>query len=748
MDQKIYNEEEKKLKDVLNLMQKEKDATEEELKHSDKKYDLENVAKAELRQQKINKIENIKKNINKPYFARMDFKENGRSKETFYLGKMSLIDTKTLIPIIIDWRAPISNLYYEGKLGKASYKCLDSTIEGDILLKRQYMIENKKLEKYVDINVTGNDALLQDALEEKADDRLKNIVATIQGEQNRIIRADINKPLIVQGVAGSGKTTIALHRIAYLIYNYEKEFKPEEFMIIAPTKFFLNYISNILPDLGVNDVKQYTFEEFAFDVIGKKLKISDNNEKLVMIVNRRFDEINEGNIDGMIKESKFKSSIEFKNLVEDYLKSQEEIYVPSEDFKFENTVILKKDNIKQLFKETYKMYDFELRLKEIEKNLISELKRKAPEIIKNIKDERSRRVYNLEGKERLKVFEEYEKKIDLIEKNYKKLTKNFLNSTKRKNSIEHYKNFIENFIPETNDTLKYLKKNTMWNLNNNEIAFEDLAPIMYLQIKIFGIKDNLKIKHVVIDEAQDYGEFQFDVLKSILGKVGKIDKENKGEFLSKGYMLSDLVGLSYLEKEYEDILKGSKGKYKLNKDGTYTKVLDEKIGNDIYLNIDMDIEEKLYEIMKKHIYETKGKFNTEFYNKTYVLVATPDGKIKAALGLRINPDNSFTDVTNDIITSSFVVGSVVKAASNTVAYNENVIIPGKKINDSCVKLYLNTIKCSFSRLGYIDDISALEKSSNYYQFINAIKVMGYNYKYNMKINATSEDFDKYRNKSI
>ena len=323
---------------------------------------------------------------------------------------------------------------------------------------------------------------------------------------------------------------------------------------------------------------------------------------------------------------------------------------------------------------------------------------------------------------------------------------------------KRYKNSIMNYQEARNIALNNIKNNYSDNLSLEELKIAKIYNLMnkdyYYDKKIIyqGLDDKIYFKIMDENIPGISGEYIYeryypygDVLKSILGKVGKIDKENKGEFLSKGYMLSDLVGLSYLEKEYEDILKGSKGKYKLNKDGTYTKVLDEKIGNDIYLNIDMDIEEKLYEIMKKHIYETKGKFNTEFYNKTYVLVATPDGKIKAALGLRINPDNSFTDVTNDIITSSFVVGSVVKAASNTVAYNENVIIPGKKINDSCVKLYLNTIKCSFSRLGYIDDISALEKSSNYYQFINAIKVMGYNYKYNMKINATSEDFDKYRN---
>ena len=273
MDEEIFLEEKQKLKEILKKIKEEETTIEESLSNSNMNYDMENIAKANV-------------------LMAQDFKENFKQLEKFYIGKISLLDNKTAYPIIVDWRAPIANLYYEGKIGPAEYECLGEKIKGEIFLKRQYIIENQKLKKYVNINVTGNDELLQNALEEKADDRLKNIVATIQDEQNKIIRADINSPLIVQGVAGSGKTTIALHRIAYLIYNYEKEFKPNEFMIIAPTKFFLNYISNILPDLGVDDVKQCTFEDFAYDVIGKRLKISDNNEKLVIIVNKEFDDIN------------------------------------------------------------------------------------------------------------------------------------------------------------------------------------------------------------------------------------------------------------------------------------------------------------------------------------------------------------------------------------------------------------------------------------------------------------------------
>lgn len=516
MNNKTFLEEKEKLKEINNKVLEEEKLIEEELRKSDMNYTMEDIAKGEVLLARVKKLENIKKIKNVPYFARMDFKEENRDLEKLYIGKISILDNKTAEPIIVDWRAPISNLYYEGKIGSAEYECLGKKIKGDILLKRQYIIEKKQLKKYIDINVTGNDELLQNALEEKADDRLKNIVATIQDEQNKIIRAKINSPLIVQGVAGSGKTTIALHRIAYLIYNYEKEFKPEEFMIIAPTKFFLNYISNILPDLGVNNVRQCTFEDFAYDVIGKKLKISDSNEKLVIIVNKEFDDINKGKIDIMIKEAKYKSSIKFKKIVDDYLLQIENNYIPKNDFYFKDYEIMSYNNINKLFKETYKMYNYNDRIKEIEKNLISELKKKSLLIIDDIRKKRSKELQNLTGENRIKVFDKYEKIIKLLEKDYKKIVKQYLNQISKKDCIQYYKEFIDGYLQNSDEVMIYLKKNTSNNLQKNEISFEDLAPIMYIQYKIFGIKEKCKIKHVVVDEAQDYGEFQFDILKQIL----------------------------------------------------------------------------------------------------------------------------------------------------------------------------------------------------------------------------------------
>ena len=156
MNNKTFLEEKEKLKEINNKVLEEEKLIEEELRKSDMNYTMEDIAKGEVLLTRVKKLENIKKIKNVPYFARMDFKEENRDLEKLYIGKISILDNKTAEPIIVDWRAPISNLYYEGKIGSAEYECLGKKIKGDILLKRQYIIEKKQLKKYIDINVTGN----------------------------------------------------------------------------------------------------------------------------------------------------------------------------------------------------------------------------------------------------------------------------------------------------------------------------------------------------------------------------------------------------------------------------------------------------------------------------------------------------------------------------------------------------------------------------------------------------------------
>ncbi len=529
MEEKEFLREKEKLKEVSENLESEEKEIEKNLSTTSTNYDKDSYVRAQLIYVGNKKLKDLKKIKSKPYFARIDFTAKGEALEKLYIGKLSVLDSKTQRPIIIDWRAPISNLYYDGRVGNSSYDSPGGKVEGEITLKRQYFIEEGELKKYSNIDLKANDELLQVALEEKADDRLKNIVATIQGEQNNIIRADMNKALVVQGVAGSGKTTIALHRIAYLIYNCDKEFDPEDFMIIAPNKFFLNYISNVLPDLGVENVKQYTFEDLAYEIIGKRLKISDSNEKLVTIVNKEFDEINNGDVNTIIKESKLKSSIEFKTEVDSFLKEVEENYLPKKDFVLENVRIMRYENIQKLFTETYKDLDFEKRINEVKKHVFSKIKNNKEIIEKTIIAKRTAKIKamlkdenlteDMQREKRIEIFEETEKVLKRLNNDDIKIVDFYFNEINKKDAIEYYKDFIDKFIfDKLEDAIlaSYLVRNTMKNLNKGEVTFEDLAPIIYIHYKIYGTKIKSKLRHVIVDEAQDYGEFQFSMLKTIL----------------------------------------------------------------------------------------------------------------------------------------------------------------------------------------------------------------------------------------
>ena len=223
----------------------------------------------------INSVERAKST---PYFARIDF-ESKTNNEKCYIGKLGVQDYDNNI-ITVDWRAPISSLYYDSNIGKCSYEAPDGLIEGNLTLKRQYTIENSKLINFNDVDTVSNDELLKPYLSVSADNRLKNIVSTIQREQNEIIREKLGKNLVIQGVAGSGKTTVALHRIAYLVYNNRDLYKPSDYMVIGPNKFFVNYISGILPDLDVNGVSEYTLEEVFEKYVNEDYTINNNLDKI------------------------------------------------------------------------------------------------------------------------------------------------------------------------------------------------------------------------------------------------------------------------------------------------------------------------------------------------------------------------------------------------------------------------------------------------------------------------------------
>lgn len=541
-----YSEELQRLNYTLDYLrgynenvEKEKSRVDKDVDYGMKHYNSDNaeqfnelVINKVLKESLNQKLKDIDKSLIKPYFARVDFLEQGTSNiQKLYIGKMSLLRNKDQETIIIDWRAPIATLYYEGRLGEASFESLEGKICGDIRLKRQYGIEQAELKEIYDIDITTNDDFLQAALGSSKDNRLKDIVSTIQAEQNKVIRADMWKPLIVQGAAGGGKTTIALHRIAYLLYNYGKNLKPKNFMIIAPNTFFLSYISEVLPDLGVENVLQTTFEDFAINIIGKKYKIMSPNDKLASFISSR----DKSYYSNLIKRiSTFKSSLEFKAVIDRYLEKVQEMFIPEEDFKLDTYVLLTYEEIKALFMSEYCSLPMTQRILEIKKTLVNKVKYKKAPILEEVEKKYDRKIDEVREKmddcpERRKAIIELTEKRDAhlkkIREDSKTIVKEYISKCTTMTPMEHYKSLFSDdglfcdlakgIIDE--ELLRQVATETLAILENNIVEVEDLAPLMYIKHSIYGLDEKIEVRHVVIDEAQDYSLFQLFILKRIIG---------------------------------------------------------------------------------------------------------------------------------------------------------------------------------------------------------------------------------------
>ena len=280
---------------------------------------------------------------------------------------------------------------------------------------------------------------------------------------------------------------------------------------------------------------------------------------------------------------------------------------------------------------------------------------------------------------------------------------------------------------------------------NNSYKYEDIILKDNLDEKEISLVLNSDVKGLFIKESFDRFYPYKDTLKNVLGSVGPIQKENKNYYLKKGYKLYEKVGISGLEKEYEEYLNGTNAKYKVNNDNSLTLVSEGKKGSDLYLSIDINLVNEINTIIKEELVKAKKHLNTQYLNDTYVIVGNPKtSEVYSLNGQRYLNDETFTDISLNNINSAFTMGSVVKGATISVGYKYNLIEKGKKILDGCVKLKNKTEKCSFKKLGYLDDVSALKMSSNYYQFLIAISLFGKKYTPNMDLNATEKEFNIYR----
>ncbi|MDD6932843.1 MAG: DNA helicase, partial [Eubacteriales bacterium] len=276
-----------------------------------------------------------------------------------------MLKSDTLESQVIDWRAPVANLYYSGQIGPLKYTAPDGEVEGELTLKRQFGIEDSRLISIFDTDIVAQDKYLKDVLSQTTGDRLKEIITTIQAEQNYVIRYPLEKNLVVQGVAGSGKTTIALHRIAYLLYTYQKRLQPENMLILAPSPLFLNFISQVLPDLGVESVRQTTFPRFVQQILGPACpKTADSSGEIHQMLSLPAQEL-----EARSRVMRYKGSTEFMRRLEKWLDDYEARFPLEEGLKFGPVVLYTPEELRKFLLEDEKPFPLRRRLEELKKQL-------------------------------------------------------------------------------------------------------------------------------------------------------------------------------------------------------------------------------------------------------------------------------------------------------------------------------------------------------------------------------------------
>ncbi len=446
-----------------------------ELDRAEKSAVRHNVTQAVLSSEAIiERKKRIRKMIEIPYFGRIDFQEKSqKSALPIYVGIHSYFDAEKNENVIHDWRAPISTMFYDYETGDAQYESPLGIVKGSILLKRQYRIRRSVMEFMLESSINIQDDILQKELSSTSDERMKNIVATIQREQNQIIRNEEAKTLIIQGVAGSGKTSIALHRVAYILYRFKGEITSKDILIISPNKVFADYISNVLPELGEETIEECGFEELMNKQLNEKYKFQTFFDQVTEVLEKRDE--------NYIERIRFKSSVDFIDKMDKFFLHVENTCFQPVDLKV-GRIPVPKEYIEERFK-AYHRIPMRSRFEPIAKDIIRELQIAAPHIELSTADKNN------------------------IKAEVKKMFSG-------NNDIALYQSFYE-----------WLGKPELFKRGKNrQLEYADVAPLLYLKLKMEGIKEKSPVKHLLVDEMQDYTPIQYKVLsllftcnKTILG---------------------------------------------------------------------------------------------------------------------------------------------------------------------------------------------------------------------------------------
>ncbi|WP_083486476.1 HelD family protein [Alicyclobacillus ferrooxydans] len=457
------------------------------------------VAQQTVERLRDEQIDALRRSQSEPYFGRLDLiEENESSALTLYIGKRGVEDSHTGDRLVIDWRAPIASIFYSfSGQGLARYEAPDGIIEADVLLKRNLAVRDGQLIRLVDSYVKGQenlnvtDEFLLYRLSEHKESRLRDIVSTIQAEQDRIIRADRNLAIVIQGVAGSGKTTVALHRLAYLLYQHSERMRTHRMVIFAPNAMFVEYISEVLPELGVGGIRQTTFAKWALQVLDQKVALADPMNRY----ERWFSVHKDKMVEREFHVTRFKGSMQFLKQLEHTLTVIEKNIVPNGDFEPWDGAVLLESDIRRWFFEEYRHYPIAPRRDRV----LARVKRYMDMAYRDVKADDKTGSRKKQGAAR---FRSYSKK-------WSALTVYDIYQEVLASTLE-----LQGFAGAKDAGRRKAGQRTgRGPATRPQVNLEDLAPLLYIHLRLHGMGGDESFDHVVIDEAQDFSPFQIAVLQ-------------------------------------------------------------------------------------------------------------------------------------------------------------------------------------------------------------------------------------------